>query len=179
MSRIADVYAQGLYSLAAEEGLTDRLLEELTVLEESFAQTPEFIRLLAMPNLSKQERCGILDESFRDKVHIYVLNFLKILTEKSYIRHFDACVRSYEAQYNAQHNILPVQAVSAVAMTAQQQEKLTHKLEAMTGKTVRLQNRVDPQVLGGVRLDYSGVRIDGTVRNRLDQLSKLLENTVI
>ena len=80
MTRIAETYAEGLYSLAKEESLTGVILEQLKALDESFKQEPEFIKLLAAPNLSKQERIGILDESFRGRVEPYVLNFMKILT---------------------------------------------------------------------------------------------------
>ena len=179
MSRIAGAYAQGLFSLALEEGLDQKILEQLQVLDQSFAQEPQFLRLLAAPNLSKEERCGILDESFRGKVHSYVLNFMKILTEKGYIRTFSACVRAYEALFDAQHGIVPVCAATAVAMTEEQKARLTQKLESLTGKTVRLTNRIDESVLGGVRLDYDGRRIDGTVKNHLDAVRKLLDNTVL
>lgn len=179
MTRVGVAYAQGLYTLAKEEGLTEEILEELKVLSQSFAQTPEFLRLLAAPNVSKAERTGILDESFRGKVQPYVLNFLKLLTEKGYIRHFSHCCDAYREQYNADHGILVVKAVSAVALSDAQKAQLTRKLQIMTGKTVELSCRVDPAVLGGIRLDYDGKQVDGTVKSRLDTVGSLLKNTVL
>ena len=55
----------------------------------------------------------------------------------------------------------------------------TKKLEQLTGKTIDLSCRVDPAVMGGVRLDYDGKRVDGTVRSRLDAVDKMLKNTVL
>ena len=55
-------------------------------------------------------------------------------------------------------------------LTAEQKDKLRKKLEAVTGKTVQLQLRVDPACMGGVRLDYDGNRIDGTVKSHLDSI---------
>ena len=178
MSKVGNAYAQGLYSLAAEEGLTQCILQQLQVLEKAFAQEPDFTRLLAAPNLSKQERCQILDSSFREKVHPYVLNFLKILTEKGYIRHFSDCCHAYEQQYNEDHDILVVRAVTAQPMTEAQQQKLQEKLCALTGKTVQLKTGIDSDVLGGVRLDYNGKCVDGTVKNRMEKMRALLQNTV-
>ena len=66
-----------------------------------------------------------------------------------------------------------------MALTPEQSQKLQQKLEGFVGKTVELTNRVDPEVLGGIRLDYDGKRVDGTVRNRLDSIHRLLKNTVI
>ena len=179
MTQVANTYAEGLYTLAKEEGLQKQLLEQLSVLGGVIAREPEYVRLLSAPNLSKAERCQILDQAFRDKVHPYVLNFMKILTEKGYMRHFDHCCDSYRQLYNADHGILDVRAVSAVELTEAQREKLIQKLSAVTGKTISLSARVDPAVLGGLRLDYDGKRVDGTVANRLDTISNLLKNTVL
>lgn len=179
MTQAAVTYAQALYALAKDENLDKQLLEELDVLRQAFDREPGFLRLLAAPNLPKAERCGILDDSFRDKVHLYVLNFLKILTERGYIRQFGDCCKAYREQYNEDHGILPVQAVTAVALTKEQSARLTEKLTKLTGKTVELSSRIDPAVLGGVRLDYDGKRVDGTVKNRLDSVRDLLKNTVL
>jgi len=72
-----------------------------------------------------------------------------------------------------------VQAVTAVPLTEAQHGRLAEKLAKLTGKTVELTNRVDPSVLGGVRLDYDGKRVDGTVQSRLDSIRDLLKNTVL
>ena len=179
MSQVAAAYAQALYDLAAEEKLEEQVLQQLDALQDAFSQEPAFLSLLSAPNLSKQERCGILDESFRQSVHIYVLNFLKILTEKGYIRYFGDCCKAFTRLYHQAHGILPVKVVTAVALSDVQAQKLTGKLDALTGKKVLLQNRVDPSVLGGVRLDYDGRRVDATVQSRLDAVRDLLKNTVL
>ena len=54
-----------------------------------------------------------------------------------------------------------------------------HQLEEITGKKVDLHNRVDPSCLGGIRLDYDGKRLDGTVQHRLDEIGGILKNTVL
>ena len=179
MTQVGSIYGEALYVLALEEGLSAQILEELSVLDDSFRKEPEFIRLLSTPNLSVQERCGILDDSFRHKVQPYVLNFLKILTEKGYMRHFCDCCKAYEACYNRDNGILPVTAITAVSLNPAQADKLTAKLCNLTGKQVKLCNRVDPAVLGGVRLDYDGKQLDDTVAHRLDAVGSLLKNTVL
>ena len=179
MTNVGTVYGQALYSLAREEGLSEGILKELTALSEAFSQEPAFLRLLSSPNLTKEERCRIVDNSFREKMHIYVVSFLKILTEKGYIRHFSECVQAYREQYNMDNGILPVKAVTAVPLTAEQAERLSGKLARLTGKTIALTNRVDTACLGGVRLDYDGKCVDDTVSHRLDAVRSLLKNTVL
>lgn len=179
MTGIGSVYAQALYSLAKDEQLESEIKEQLEVLDKSFAQEPDFIRLLSTHNLATPERCRIIDDSFRGKVHPYVLNFLKILTEKGYIRHFPDCCRAYVDLYNQDNGILPVTAFTAVALTQQQEEALKQKLSRITGKQIQLLSRVDPSCLGGVRLDYDGKRLDDTVAHRLDAIGNMLKNTVL
>ena len=179
MTQAANTYAQALYDLAKDEELGKTVLDELTALKEIFAANPEYSKLLSTADIPKQERCGILDEAFRGKVHPYVLNFLKILTEKGYIRQFPACCECYRGFYNEDNGILVVKAVSAIALSEAQVQKLTAKLEATTEKKIDLQCTVDPAVLGGLRLSYDGKQVDGTVKNRMDAISKLLKNTVL
>ena len=179
MTQAGSVYGEALYALAVEESLSAQILDELSVLAQSFRAEPDFIRLLCTPNLSVQERCNILDDSFRNKLHPYVLNFLKILTEKGYMRHFFDCCKAFEESYNRDNGILPVTAITAVSLNPAQVEKLTAKLCQITGKQVKLHNRVDPALLGGVRLDYDGKRLDDTVSHRLDAVRGLLKNTVL
>lgn len=174
MTQVGSVYGEALYGLAKDESLCEQLTQELTVLQESFTKEPDFLRLLSSPALTKAERCAVLDKSFRDKIHPYLLNFLKILTEKGYLRHFNNCCKAFTDCYDEDHGILRVSAVTAVALTDAQQEKLTGKLSRLTGKQVLLQNRIDPAVLGGVRLDYDGQRLDDTLSHRLDSIRELL-----
>ena len=179
MTEVGSVYGQSLYELAKSEGLTETIGAQLTALKQAFVASPDYLRLLATPSLNKEERCRLLDDGFRDKVHIYVLNFLKILTEKGYIRHFSACCDTYVDLYNQDNGILPVTAVTAVALSPEQTEKLTQKLNRITGKQIDLRNRIDPAVYGGVRLDYDGQRLDDTVSHRLDAIRDLLNKTVL
>ena len=95
------------------------------------------------------------------------------------MRHFADCCKAYREVYNRDHGILEVCAVTAVPLTAQQTEKLTQKLIRVTGKTIDLQNRVDPSCLGGIRLDYDGKRLDDTIANRLASIGALLKSTVL
>ena len=50
---------------------------------------------------------------------------------------------------------------------------------AEAGKTVELDCKINPAVLGGIRLDYDGKQVDGTVKNRMDTIGGLLKNTVL
>lgn len=179
MTEVGTNYGGALYELAAAEELSEEILEQLQALSKSFAEEPAFVKLLCAHSLSKTERCRILDDSFAGKVHPYVLNFLKILTEKGYMRQFPDCCKAYLVRYHKDNNILPVTAVTAVALSQEQAARLKEKLEKLTEKTVELTNRMDPNVLGGVRLDFDGKSIDDTLAHRLESVRNLLNNTIL
>lgn len=175
----AVVYGQGLYALAKEESLEEAILQELDLLKAAFAEEPDFLKLLSSANVPKEERLEIIDSSFRGKAQPYVLNFLKLLTEKGYIVRFTDCCEAYRNQYNEDRGILQVRAVSAVALTEGQRRQLAEKLTAITGKTIDLVCKEDKSVLGGIRLNYGGIQVDGTVQNRLQAMERQLKNTVL
>ena len=179
MTDAAKNYGGALYELARDEALSQQILGELSVLNESFSAEPGFVQLLSAPSIPKQERCQIIESSFREKVHPYVLNFLKILTEKGYIREFSGCCQVFRSRYNEDNGILSVTAVTAVPLSGELREKLLGKLSQVTGKRIDLSCRVDPDTLGGMRLDFDGKQVDGTVRRRLDDIRSILSNTIL
>ena len=83
MTETAKMYGGSLYDLAAEEGLETRILGELDEVQQLLKQNPDYLRLLSTPSIPKKERCGLLDEALRGQVHLYVLNFLKILWRRA------------------------------------------------------------------------------------------------
>ena len=179
MTDVGSIYGQALYDLAKSEDLSDTIRQQLNILWASFTAEPDFLRLLRAPALSKQERCQILDDTFRDQLHPYLLNFLKILTEKGYTSYLKDCVEAYQTLYFRDNGILLVEAVSAAPLRTDQLAKLTQKLIEITGKQIELRCRVDETCLGGIRLHYDGKELDDTLSARLDAIGRLLKNTVL
>lgn len=179
MSNVATVYAQALYGLAKYEGLDSAVMQQMAGMDEVFRAEPDYIRLLCAANLGKAQRCEILDEGFRGRVEPCLLNFMKILTEKGYMRHFSDCCKAYKDLYNEDRGILEVRAVTAAPLAEAQFQRLQDKLSVVTGKTVSLINTIDPECLGGVRLDFDGKRLDDTLQHRLESIRTMLSNTVL
>jgi F-type H+-transporting ATPase subunit delta len=179
MTETAKMYGGSLYDLAAEEGIEAQLLEEVDAVASLLKANPDYLRLLSMPSLPKKERCALLDEAFRGRVHPYILNFTKLLCENGTLRELAGCARAFRVRYNKAHGVVEATAVSAVALTAAQTDALQKRLAAVTGKQVDLTVKVDPSVLGGIRLDMEGVQLDGTVRNRLNTLQHSIADATL
>ncbi len=179
MTEVGKVYGSALYELAKSEDLSALILEEMAALDAGFQEEPGFLKLLSAPNLSKQERCQIVDDSFRGSVQPYLLNFLKILTENGYAPRFHACYQAYMEQFDEDHGILAVTAKTAIPLSPAQFDKLTQKLSGITDKQIRLVNKVEPGLMGGVQLDLGNRRVEDTVAGRLSAIEKLLQKTTL
>jgi len=175
MSGLAGNYGSALYSAAMSENLTERVYNELTELEEAFSKEPQYLKLLSAANVAKEERLSLVDDCLGGKVHPYVLNFMKLLAEKSIATHYSDCVKAYRERYYLDNGIMPVTAVTAVPLSDSQSKRLTDKIATLSGKKVILTNKVDPGCLGGVKLSYDSKQIDGTVSHRLKEVSELLK----
>ncbi len=179
MTTATSVYGQSLYDLAAEEGLSEEILKQMEAVQAIFKENPDYITLLLEPSIPRRERLGLLEEAFKGQVHPYLQNFLMILLENSLLRGFSACCRTYRESYNKDHGIEEATVTSAVALTEAQVKSLKSKLEAISGKTVILRQKVDSSVLGGLRVEIGGRLLDGTVMGRLADLRKKVSETVL
>ena len=179
MTTATSVYGQSLYDLAAEEGLSEEILKQMEAVQAIFKENPDYITLLLEPSIPRRERLGLLEEAFKGQVHPYLQNFLMILLENSLLRGFSACCRTYRESYNKDHGIEEATVTSAVALTEAQVKSLKSKLEAISGKTVILRQKVDSSVLGGLRVEIGGRLLDGTVMGRLADLRKKVSESVV
>ena len=179
MTGAGNLYGQSLYTLAAEENLTDELMEEMTAVRNLLEQNPDYITLLSEPSIPKKVRLQLLDDAFRGQVQPYLLNFLKILVENGKLRMFSETCRVFRASYNRDHGIAEAVITSAVALSGEQTQQLQMRLEKMSGKKVILVQKLDPKVLGGLRVELEGKLLDGTVMGRLNDLRKRIGDVVV
>ena len=171
-------YGKALFSLTEEEGTTDAVLGEIKLVEEIFAKNPEYTKLLDTPALGKDEKIVLIDGAF-GTLNENLLNLIKILCERHATHTIPLVAKTYAALYNESRGIEEVEAVSVRPLSDMQVQALKEKLARITGKTIILKNTVDPSILGGLKLRYSGIQLDGSVKTRLDKFSEGLKNTVI
>ena len=179
MTKTEQVYGGSLYELALEEGLAGEILEQLNQVIAIFDANPDYWRFLSTLSIAKDERCKALEEAFGGKIQPYLLNFMKILCENGTIGQLKGCAGEYRRRYNKDHGIVEVCAVTAVPMSDVLRDKLLQKLQSVLGKTVELTCKVDPACMGGVLLELPGRQLDGTVKQRLDNLAAALKTAAV
>ena len=171
-------YGKALFMLTEERATTEGVLEEITLADRLFSENSDYVKLLDTPALSKPEKLALVDEAFAD-FDEDLKSLIKILCEKHLVSAFSEVKKCFCSLYDTSRGIEHVEAVTAIPMTEEQSRKMSDKLEAMTGKKIILKNTVSPEILGGVKLRYSGVQLDGSLKTRLEKFEANLKNTVI
>ncbi len=171
-------YGRALFLITEEDGISDKVLSDVKLAEKIFSGNPDYIRLLNSPAVNKEERVSLVDSAM-GSLNESLLNLIKILTEKREIHLFGKVAEEYYRLYDDSRGIVRVEAITAVPLTKKQSDAIIKKLSASLEKKVVLTNTLDPSTLGGVKLRYSGIQLDGTVRTRLDKFEDALKSTVI
>lgn len=169
----AAAYATALLELATENGSAKEVYEQCAELERALSADRTLLSFFTSPNLTVAEREGGIDKVLPQTDRL-LRNTIKLLCAKGEGAELPAVLRLVREQYQTERGLLPVQAVTAVPLSEGQSAKLRAALAAETGKTILLENLVDPTVLGGVRLMMDGKRLDGTVQARLAAMKQRL-----
>ena len=171
-------YGRALFMLARELEAQEEIKNDAFTVKTVLDENPDYKNLLDTPAISKEEKLSLADKAF-GTLHYTVSNLVKILSERHSVRAFSEVYTTYLALYNEYMGIEEVEAVTAIPMNDGQIAKLKSRLVAETGKKIIIKNTVDPTILGGVKLRYSGKQIDGSVKTRLDAFSESLKNIIV
>lgn len=171
-------YGRALFLLTEEVGSSERVREDATVLRAAVKENPDIIKLLDTPAVSKAERLEVIDKVLAG-LDGHLCNLVKMLAERREVHSLVKVIDAYLAVYDEARGIERVEVISAIPLSESQLEKLRSRLERKTGKTVIIKNTVDGSVLGGVKLRYMGIQLDGTLKTRLDSFERALTETVV
>ena len=177
-SAIATEYGKALFLLCEEVGSADGVLSDVNILSAALAANGDYLKLLDTPALPKEEKLALADRSTAG-LNEYLQNTVKLLIERHRAYLIPAVLRAYVTAYEKARGIERVEAVSAVPLSAEQTERLRAKLSALTGKQIIVSNTVEPELLGGMKLRYMGIQLDGTVRSRLESFEKSLRSLIV
>ena len=171
-------YGKALFLITEEDAVSEKVLADVKTAESVFIANPDYVKLLCSPAVPKEERVELVGKALSG-LDTRLLNLIKILTEMRAVNLFGKVAAAYYGLYDESRGIVRVDAITAVPLTAAQSDKLAAKLSRTLSKTVIVKNTVDPSILGGMKLRYSGVQLDGSVKTRLDKFEDALKNTVI
>lgn len=166
----AKIYGSSLHTLAKEEELSEKILSELREISTLFKEHPDYVKILDSPQIARDELMKILDEDFFGKVSRYMLNFLKLLSEKRMVHCINECFTEYEKLYNEDNNIKVVNVTTAKHVSEELIEKIKRKLEEKTGGKIVIKRKVDESCIGGIIIETDGISIDSSIKKELDKM---------
>ena len=179
MADVAREYGSALFELADEEGIETLILDEIRAVRNILKDNPGFMKLLDAPNINLEERIKIIDEAFNGRVHQYICSFLKLMTERRHSSELFDCFFEYEKCYEDKNAIVEAYVTSAVELSDKQKEELTVKLRQKAGKNLVINYLVDPELIGGIKVNMDGVLYEGSIRARLDELRSNLKKETL
>ena len=151
------------------------LAAELTQLSRAVAKDQTFLRFFADPSISHADkRAAIEGIARKGKLSEGMRNFLLLLVANRRIAALGAIARAFEQEKDERLGIVSAETTSAVPLSAAELKRLKEALERMTGRTVKIEQRVDPALLGGARTRIGSKVYDGTLKRNLEALRERL-----
>ena len=166
-------YARALYEAAKEKDRLDEVREELGDFVEAQRQVPELRELLRNPQLDKSVKASALEELLGGDEDL-VRNFLLLLAEKNRAGEIEEIAREFDRLVAQAEGILDVELTTAVELSDQEARDVITQIEKASGRKVEATQRVDPNLIGGLVLQAGSLRLDSSVRGRLDRLRQEL-----
>jgi F-type H+-transporting ATPase subunit delta len=171
---VADrVYARALYAAAKDEHRVDAVREELGDFVEAQRQVPELRELLRNPQLDRRVKASALEELLGGEEQL-VRNFLLLLAEKNRAGEIAEIAREFERLVAQEAGILDVELTTAVKLSDQEARDVIEQIEKASGRKVEATRSVDPDLIGGIVLQAGSLRLDASVRGRLNRLRQEL-----
>ena len=174
MNTSINVYGTSLYSLAKDEGLCEIFIDELSALSDILSENSEYTDILDCGAVSSTEKFHLVDEAFSGKIHVYILNFIKILSQKRLMHEFKTCKKEFEKQYNHDNGIEEITVTTALPLDSGRREKLLKKLSDEYGKKFVPHFEVHPEILGGMVISFENSELDASIKAKLNELKKAI-----
>jgi F-type H+-transporting ATPase subunit delta len=167
---ISRKYAEALFHLAQETDGIDAVRNDMESLAQVLRQIPALHSFIESPDVAEAEKTAFFEKTIRGGVKNATWQFLQLLLRRKRTILLPEILSEYVQMDEERKGIQRVRVVSAVALDKSEKEALTSRLQALTGKTILIDTRVDPSVLGGVIVYLDGKVIDGSIRTCLAEL---------
>ncbi|MCC6528068.1 MAG: F0F1 ATP synthase subunit delta [Polyangiaceae bacterium] len=174
-SPIARRYAKALIELCAESKNHAVIGKQLETFAETWKSSPELQTILQGSTASLADKKEILGKIFAR--HLFApttRNFLFVLLEGGRLTEIAEMVDAFNAMLDEQQLRVRASVTSAVPLEKADIQRIQAALTRLTGKTVLLEARVDPSIIGGVVTTVGNHVLDGSLRSQLARLGERL-----
>lgn len=174
----ATIYAESLLELAHQAGQEKAVGEELAQLDELWRKNREFADLMRSQAIDDDARAESIRRIFSGRVSPLVLHLLLVLNQRRRSMVLPFVCRAYQERLDARLNREEAFITTAAPLSDPQREALKAQLQRLMKKEPILVERVDPRLLGGMRVQVADKLFDATVRRRLQDLRRALHESI-
>ncbi|OZG48959.1 F0F1 ATP synthase subunit delta [Bombiscardovia coagulans] len=154
-------------------GITDQVADELTQVHSAFVDYPIVLFRLSDEYSKPQARVNLLDELLVGKgLHKETMQLVEQATRDLRGRSFLHTIDWLVDRFSAHMNETMVTVVTAVPLTHEQMAKLVDVYSQKLGRAIYINAIVNPEVIGGMRVEYGSQVTDNTVLTQLKQLQR-------
>jgi F-type H+-transporting ATPase subunit delta len=163
------MYARALFEAAKERGRLAAVREELGDFVAAVEQVPELDALLRNPQLDPRAKARALDEVLGGADEL-VRNFLLLVVEKNRGGQLREIHREFERLVAQEERRLTVELTTAYDLSDDEARQIIAQIERASGRPVDATRTVDSDLIGGIVLQAGSMRVDASVRGRLERL---------
>jgi F-type H+-transporting ATPase subunit delta len=167
-------YARALFEMAQAEGVVSRVEEELFRLRELLKANPELFQFLKDPNIKPEGKRTALGDLFQGRVHPLVLSTLISLSDQDRAGRVLHVIEDFSTIAAGARQTITGEVTVVVTLDDATLTRRPTELSRITGKNVKLLQKIDPAILGGAIITVGEQIIDGSLRRKLDQLKDKL-----
>jgi F-type H+-transporting ATPase subunit delta len=177
---VARRYARALLSLGLEEGRHEQLGDELAAVVRALNESRELGFMLQNPGYSQTQRKGVVGTLASSlKLSPVLVNFLQLLVDRQRIGDLPLISRSYAALLDTQVGRVRATVTAAQPLAAEDVQKLREAIAQMTGRSIVLEAKTDPQILGGLVAQVGATQYDGSLKTQLEKLRNELKQAPV
>jgi F-type H+-transporting ATPase subunit delta len=177
--RVAKRYAQALFNAAKAADVVTAVEADLDAVANQIAKDERFRDFLLAPYVAREDKLKILDTIFSDRVTALTMAALRLMLQKRREDDLELVREEFVVLRREYQKKVHVIVTSTEMLTDTQKKRIEEKLERLTGKDIEPEFRLDPALIGGVRVQYGDYVLDGTVRGALRRLRDRLRIDVL
>jgi F-type H+-transporting ATPase subunit delta len=168
-------YAHGLVLAVKDEPEYDSVSTEVRAFLDLLESREDLRQALVSPFVHVRKKKAVLDEVLALlKAGGKASRFVRLLLAHKRLDLLGAIVDALPEAWSERLGIVTYEVTSAVALTPAQRKRLAAGLEASEGRPVRLVERTDPEIVGGLAVRKGHIVYDASVEGRLAALRERL-----
>lgn len=173
--RVAKRYGAAIFGAAKKAGVVKEVEADLKGVVALQQSDEKFRDFLLSPEVRRDEKRAILDKLLAHQIGTLAMESLRLLLAKRREDLLPEIAREYETLRRDDERVIYAKITSAEPISADERKTLLAKLTKEIGKTLEPEFAVDPTLIGGVRVAYENMVLDGSVRGGLARLRAALQ----